>query len=156
MVGEARAYVQGESLKTRAALLIEAYQLPDLQGRKRTMRVLFVLLALGTVFVPCESRADMLGNDWKETCDDKAAFTKGLCLGEVLGEIEGISSGFIDQKLLIPFCIPPNRVTNGQLQDVIYKYVVDHPAERHFHLSLLVIEALIEAFPRRSKSEICN
>jgi hypothetical protein len=34
MVGEARAYVQGESLKARAALLTEASQLPDHQDRE--------------------------------------------------------------------------------------------------------------------------
>jgi hypothetical protein len=32
MVGEARVYVQGASLKARAALLTEAFQLPDHQG----------------------------------------------------------------------------------------------------------------------------
>jgi hypothetical protein len=32
LVGEAYGYVQGESLKLYAALLIEAYQLPGFQG----------------------------------------------------------------------------------------------------------------------------
>jgi hypothetical protein len=38
MVGEARAHVQGESLKARAALLTEASQLPDHQGGAREMQ----------------------------------------------------------------------------------------------------------------------
>lgn len=36
MVGEARAHVQGESLKARAALLTEASQLPDHQDGERS------------------------------------------------------------------------------------------------------------------------
>ncbi len=45
-VGEAYAHVQGESLKAYAALLIEAYQLPDHQGEgSRSMKLPSMLLA---------------------------------------------------------------------------------------------------------------
>jgi hypothetical protein len=120
-------------------------------------KILIGLIAALLPFIPHNAYADMLGNDWQRDCDKQNDyFALGVCLGEVLGEIEGISSGFYSQNLLVPFCIPPNRVTNKQLQDILYKYITDHPAERHFHLSILVLEALVEAFPRRSKDEACT
>jgi hypothetical protein len=120
-------------------------------------KILTGLLAALLPFIPHKAHADMLGNDWQQDCDKQNNyFALGVCLGEVLGEIEGISSGFHAEDLPVPFCLPPNRVTNKQLQDIVYKYITDHPAERHLQLSILVLNALLEAFPRRSKDEVCT
>jgi uncharacterized protein YecT (DUF1311 family) len=51
MVGEACAHVQGESLKAYAALLTEASQLPDHQGREREVR----LFKIASVLLACAS-----------------------------------------------------------------------------------------------------
>ncbi len=38
-------------------------------------------------------------------------------------------------------------VTNGQVRDVVVKYLKDHPEERHFLASILAVKALSKAFP---------
>ncbi len=47
-------------------------------------------------------------------------------------------------------CIPEN-VTNGQVSDVVIKYLRDHPEERHILAAILVVKAMAEAFPCKSK-----
>ena len=53
MVGEASAHVQGESLKALAALLIEAFQLPDRQGGNEAMHRLLIVTACAAVVGAC-------------------------------------------------------------------------------------------------------
>jgi hypothetical protein len=38
-------------------------------------------------------------------------------------------------------------VTNGQAEDVVGKYLKDHPEERHHMAAALIIKAIAEAFP---------
>lgn len=45
-----------------------------------------------------------------------------------------------------PFCLP-RGATRQQLQDVIYKYVNDHPESRHKDVADLFQNALHDAFP---------
>jgi Rap1a immunity proteins len=106
-----------------------------------------LLLALASPI----ANADTTGNAWKESCDQQNdAYEVGVCLGQVLGEVDGLTTGLWIGASTAPFCIPTG-VTNGQIKDVAYKYVTDHPENRQLRLSVLVTSALIAAFPR-SKS----
>lgn len=48
------------------------------------------------------------------------------------------------------FCTPDN-VTNGQMEDIVVKYLKDHPDERHMLAAILVVKAMTKAFPCSSK-----
>jgi hypothetical protein len=43
-------------------------------------------------------------------------------------------------------CLPAN-VTQGQITDIVLKYLGDHPDRRHYRAASLVREALLESFP---------
>jgi hypothetical protein len=112
------------------------------------MRVWF-LMVLAIVFMPRDALAEPTGNEWKEGCDKKEPFEIGFCLGEVLGTLDTIVSSFRMSNISIPFCMA-DGVTNKQIQDIVYKYIVVHPEERHFHLTTLTLEAIKEAFPLKA------
>lgn len=88
------------------------------------------------------------GNGFLQTCSgtlaDENAFRLGICFGWL--------SGFVDRDRLAAgietrrIC-QPAKSTNGQLMDVVLKYLRDHPSERHLPISILAYSALIEAFP---------
>ena len=44
------------------------------------------------------------------------------------------------------YCIP-NNVTQGQVLDVIVKFLEDHPQNRHQNATVLISVALRDAFP---------
>ena len=46
-----------------------------------------------------------------------------------------------------PVCVPQSGVTLGQLQDIVIKYLREHPEERHEPGVFLVVGAIREAFP---------
>jgi hypothetical protein len=48
----------------------------------------------------------------------------------------------------LPFDIP-SGVTNGQIYSIVAKYLREHPEQLHRRKEDLVIEALVEAFPRK-------
>ena len=67
--------------------------------------------------------------------DRENELAQGMCLGEVLGELDGMYSEFATDRLKPAFCIPVGAgVSDGQLQDIVYKYVNAHPERRHWHM----------------------
>jgi len=86
------------------------------------------------------------GNQLLEYCESKDAFAQGLCDGYITGasDIESMEgSAFPDRRR----SCTPNTVTNGQMTDVVVKYLKDHPEERHMLAAVLVVEAVTKAFP---------
>lgn len=54
--------------------------------------------------------------------------------------------GVIPRKI-VPFCVPANKITGGQVARVIVKYLKDHPERLHENETFLAIQALQAAFP---------
>jgi len=88
---------------------------------------------------------------------------QGFCIGWMIGQIEGESSGafiVLSQagddntaaevnpviNLFLGRCIPESA-TNQQLKDVVVRYLENHPETRHQPARLLANLALGEAFP---------
>jgi hypothetical protein len=72
-------------------------------------------------------------------------------IGYCLGYISGISDGITTLQMLkppnwTPIC-KPDWLTDRQLRDVVVKYLVDHPEERHEPISLLTVLAMRSAWP---------
>jgi hypothetical protein len=114
------------------------------------MRWLFVVAFLLAFSFHCRNARASTGNEWKDTCDKQNdALEVGFCDGEIKGVIEGLGTGLQtpqSPQRRLPFCMPQG-VTQGQAKDVVYKYVVDHPEQRHLNLADLALYALITAFP---------
>lgn len=80
------------------------------------------------------------------TKDDATYFSKASrCMGYVLGVYDDMM--FVLQAQYGKGDCTPNRITAGQITDIVIKYIRDNPQERHFSGALLVRVALFEAFP---------
>jgi Rap1a immunity proteins len=109
----------------------------------RSLCLLAFLLALGA-----HNACASTGNSWKAECDQpNDALQVGFCMARIEGVVEGLGTGLQTPQRSLPFCIP-DGVTNFQIKDIVYKYIIDHPEQRQFHLSEIALYALIAAFPR--------
>jgi hypothetical protein len=72
------------------------------------------------------------------TSGSAAQYNMGL--GYVLGVHDVLANNSV--------CSPPHTTT-GQVADIVYKYLVDHPEKLHEHARDLVRNALSSAFPCR-------
>jgi hypothetical protein len=88
------------------------------------------------------------GNDLLHDCtDDNAITQKSFCLGFIMGIWD---AAVVEEGVVHPskskFVIP-EEANLGQLKDVVVKYLIEHPAQRHLNAGLLVVIALKETFP---------
>jgi len=86
------------------------------------------------------------GNNFTSRCDPAPdAWIDGFCRGYIAGLSE-------PGPLLVaaPNC-PPKGATYGQDYLIVLKYIHNHPEEMHKETSILVLEALREAFPCPAK-----
>ncbi|MCU9839357.1 Rap1a/Tai family immunity protein [Ruegeria sp. WL0004] len=105
------------------------------------------------------------GNDILHACEGgEATVQQGFCFGYVFGAVEGLkwgaligvvskSSGEIDSEQFdflssaaLGFCIPPT-VENGQVLDIVVRYLVETPEKRHESARTLIQSALASSFP---------
>ncbi|MGO9640087.1 MAG: Rap1a/Tai family immunity protein [Candidatus Acidiferrales bacterium] len=97
------------------------------------------------------------GNEFLSICPNSALRTnaettveedaRNVCLMFVVGYAEGINDGaqaFASKPDLIG-----NTKTNGQLYDIVSFYIVNHPAERDKALGILILAAMVEAYPKK-------
>ena len=75
-----------------------------------------------------------------DTITDTAS--EGMCLGYVTGVATTLD--------LLDFITLGSGVTQGQLQDVVVKYLRENPATRNHGATSLTIGALVAAFPKRN------
>jgi hypothetical protein len=85
------------------------------------------------------------GTDLLGACS-KDDFNIFKCYGYISGVIDNLQ--LLQQANLIrgANCIPGDA-TLGQLKDVVVKYAVQNPEERHQNASYLVMRAIVQAFP---------
>ena len=82
--------------------------------------------------------------------DSSRVFLAGYCLGVMQGITR---SNVIYQKLKQSlFCLPNERITNGQAARVVVKYLREHPEELHEDDTILAVIAFMEAFPCKERS----
>jgi hypothetical protein len=86
--------------------------------------------------------ADFTGNDLLEKCRHDDSIKDTGCMMFIQGFING-AEAFAPKR----YFSVPNEATLGQVRDVVLKYIVDHPAERHQLAGVLITWALHDAFP---------
>jgi hypothetical protein len=87
------------------------------------------------------------GNKLLKWCEDRPddSFLRGLCLGYVEATADTLMAERPGRQ-----CISRD-VTFGQLEEVVRKYLREHPENRHYGANVLVASALTEAFPCSGK-----
>jgi hypothetical protein len=78
------------------------------------------------------------GNDMKALLDSEDSFALGLAYGYIEATYELAT----ELKLICP----PSGVSNGQKNDMVKKFLNDHPERRHEHKMVLVLEAFAAPF----------
>ena len=69
-----------------------------------------------------------------------------VCLSYAMGVIDSMEAAVKDNLLEPLFCMPP-AVTNDQIEDIVVKYVENHPEKRHLKGAAIVQAAMVQAFP---------
>jgi hypothetical protein len=83
------------------------------------------------------------GNDLFKACTEKSV-NRGVCRGYIIGIIDVVGSApFSSQRTL---CVP-DSVLASQVEDIVENWPRDHPENRHYAASGLVLAALQEKFP---------
>jgi len=102
--------------------------------------IMFLLLVLYSgVTVP-----DYLdGNKLLSQCESKINAAKGTCLGY----ITGVADASHGRTLADAYYCKPKKVSVGQLNKIVTKYLNNNPEKLHLAAFPLVQLALLEAFP---------
>ena len=109
----------------------------------------YLTLVILILFSSTNSLA-ITGNEFKHMCDSNSEW----CAGYVNGLLEGIQMGWSIAILesnnknaaQYDFCIP-DIATQGQLVDVVKKYLDDHPEELHEDHRVLIGWSARDTFP---------
>jgi hypothetical protein len=93
------------------------------------------------------------GNELLALCDRPDTFARMTCLAWITGVESGLAAASVnDEAAGRPRLVcPPDRVTNGQIQDIVLVFLRQHPEVRHEDASLLSMTALRLGFPCRSQ-----
>ena len=81
--------------------------------------------------------------DLVDQCNTIEQFSAGACMGYVVAVAEITDSGYLQGYRS---CIPA-RVTKGQLEDVVKKYIAKHADYRQYVGYQAIVLALVESFP---------
>src|SRR5690349_3264159 len=89
------------------------------------------------------SAAQMDGNGLWDNCNQpNAEFGQGLCFGYIAGIAQMVTFENIEGSTYFWKSCPPGGVTYRQYVDVVKKFLLEHPEDRHRPASLLVLMAL--------------
>ncbi|MHA3913877.1 Rap1a/Tai family immunity protein [Halovulum sp. GXIMD14793] len=125
--------------------------------------------ALGLVtacLMPGQSLAEediQSGNYMFTACTaERASYADGYCLGRTTSLLQGLITDRAIEKMLssggdftgsyreaetaFDVCVPTNA-TQGQITDVMVKFLKDYPEDRHKDYGILILTAMQEAFP---------
>lgn len=89
------------------------------------------------------------GNSLYSTCTtEKGESThyqdESFCVGYIAGVADGLETM---QELAGRKSCTPDAITQGQIRDVVKKYITEHPEKRHYTAASIVIMAIINAYP---------
>lgn len=91
------------------------------------------------------------GNELYRMCQENSSLNSP-CLGYIVGVVEGLNTmnsiavSKYKPTAQMEFCLP-EHATYTQLVDVVKKYLIENPAERHEEASILIFFALQNIFP---------
>jgi Rap1a immunity proteins len=127
----------------------------------RNLCLLLAMLMAGLPVVPAQTDEHIWdsGNSFIAVCGvdaDKAVaeltdaelHATRACIPYLRGVDDGISAGTALGRA--PFC-PPAHVTNGQMEQVLVKYIREHPEKAHYLTAVLYLAAMEKAFPCSGK-----
>lgn len=124
--------------------------------------IVFALLLIGTNL--CHGQTATYtsienGNSLAEFCKERPKPTSlewfhfGMCGGYILGVKDfeettklALKAAKMEDKRDLKFCVD-QRVTNGQLVDVVNKFLKDNPDLLHLNAAMLIVGALAHSFP---------
>lgn len=103
---------------------------------------LVAVVAMSVFWASGPAQAQWLdGNSLHTWCQSEAKVSVPYVLGVLDGiDLAGQAGG------VVKVCTPSNA-TREQVNDVVCRFVEDHPADRHYPASLLVLTAMANAFP---------
>ena len=116
-----------------------------------TMRLAakFIMGAIVAVTLLSSDRADasfQTGNSLLDACVSTQSYPAAICLNYISGVADAASALYPAAYLGWRFCIP-NTATLGQLKEVVTRWLIENPGERHYTGNSLVAHALSERFP---------
>jgi hypothetical protein len=103
-----------------------------------------IIAALSGMFAATLAEAAPTGNDLLGLCESSPDF----CLGYAAGVMAGMATG----KLGV--CLPTFALTPPQVQDVITKFLREHPEHRHEDAMALTAFAIHTAWPDACEGEV--
>jgi hypothetical protein len=90
-------------------------------------------------------------NEAIDFMDNRPANPVYVALGFCLGMMQGVTNTNAMYEVQLGedalFCAPESGLNNGQAARIVVKYLKDNPKELHQHGTILVIDALMEAYP---------
>jgi hypothetical protein len=90
------------------------------------------------------------GNYWHGICNSTAKERPYSCTTYAMGIVNGVIAQASYSNTIKPYCAP-RGVTFGQYSDVFFRYLNNHPENRHLDATVLAIKAWSEAFPCQMK-----
>lgn len=69
-----------------------------------------------------------------------------VCLSYAMGVIDSIDVA-VKKGLMAPIFCVPSSVSDEQIEDVVVKFVEDHPEKRHLKGAAIIHAAITEGFP---------
>ncbi len=116
---------------------------------RRVIQVSIVVLFFLTISIPAQA---MSGNTLAELCasegkENPISSNSSMCIGLLLGYLEGLEYGFVLMDKKVRFFCEPKEVKVKQLMKIFNKYLAEHPENLHFKYGPEFIKAMSEAFP---------
>ena len=106
-----------------------------------------VATAVALACLPASAQAQgafYSGNQLWSRCSADNHYEMGVCMGFVMGVADAMAAG---SAILGSRACLPQQSTGEQAQDVVMRYLEQHPEWRHQPAAGLVADALAEAFP---------
>lgn len=107
-------------------------------------RIMIAALLMVPVPAMAADTVEDNGNEILEMCTDSLDFMKGICLGYIRGASSAGDSWMLSMNRHL---CRPTGVTVGQIQDVVVRYIRQHPESRHEAAVTLVMKAQDAAWP---------
>lgn len=102
-----------------------------------------ILCAISVGGTPAHASSFKNGNDLLAQCDNSLESAWGVCLGYIVGVADAMDGNSLNGYAA---CIP-SQATQGQVHDVVLRWMGQHPELRHFAAAGLVAHSLQDAFP---------
>jgi hypothetical protein len=99
-------------------------------------KLIFALVTYVALTAFAQHKQD--GNELLVHINEETSFSYAVALGYIRGVSDSMA------------CIP-SQVNNGQLVDIVKKYLEQNPESRHEYRGVLVIRALSKAYPCKKK-----